>query len=196
MPPSSWDSVSPLEQEGCCHSPSVLSKSMIWGVWCRKVTQQLPCPLSLDSQLPWGLRRKLLPSASVQASILESSPPAPPGPLLVLFSLHGSLPLPRVRKQDSPEVDQIGCSWSDPEERMELPRASGLRKQELQRPRHCAPGRSPWPGLHTCSLTSSLPSPQRARAVFTLVLPMGKLRQGQIKVTSPRSPEHKRQGRL
>ena len=62
-----------MEQEGCCCGPSVLSKSMIWGVRCREVTQQPPCPLSLDSQSPWGLRRKLPPSASVQASAVEST---------------------------------------------------------------------------------------------------------------------------
>lgn len=51
----------------------MLPKSMIWGVWCREVTQQLPCPLSLDSQPAWGLQKKLLPSASVQASTVGST---------------------------------------------------------------------------------------------------------------------------
>lgn len=53
-------------------------------------------------------------------------------------------------------VDQLGCPWPGPKERMELPRASGLRKQELQCPHTVLldthPGRDfkHVPSLHPC----------------------------------------------
>lgn len=170
MPPSSCDSVSP-------HGTGRL---LLWAL-CAFQVHDLGCPVQRGHTAA-ALSPKLGQSVTLgppeETSAICLCPGlscgiyfCPPGPLLVLFSLHGSLPLPR--KQDPPVVDQLGCPWSGPEEHMELPRASGLRKQELQRPRYCAPGHSPWPGSHACSLTSSLPSSQRVHAVPTLILPMG-----------------------
>lgn len=138
MPPSSRDSVSP-------HGTGRLLLRALCAFKVHDLVQRGHTAAALSPKL--GQSVTLVPPEKTSAICLCPGLNCgiyfcPPGPFLVLFSLHGSLPLPR--KQDPPVVDQLGCPWSGPEEHMELPRASGLRKQERQRPRHCAPGHSPW----------------------------------------------------
>lgn len=87
-------------------------------IWCREVTQELPCPLSLDSQSPCTRENFChLPlsrpfNCGIYFCLQDHS-------FLVLFCMATAL----AQKAGPPVVgNQLGMPWSGPEEHMELPR--------------------------------------------------------------------------